>query len=46
MAHEARLLSDTSFFGLVLMVTLTNLIGLAGLSWRAKRVGQKLFSGI
>ncbi len=45
-AHEAQLLSATSFFGLVLMVTLTNLVGLAGLSWRAKRPHQRNFSAI
>lgn len=46
MAHQANLLTATSFFGLVLMVTLTNLVGLAGLSWRAKRVRRRLFSAI
>lgn len=46
MAREAQLLSATSFFGLVLMVTLTNLVGLAGLSWRAKLVSQRNFSSI
>ncbi|MBK9578635.1 MAG: cation:proton antiporter [Fibrobacterota bacterium] len=43
-AREAGLLSATTFFGLVLMVTLTNLVGLAGLSWRAQQLGQKIFS--
>lgn len=46
LAREAQLLSATSFFGLVLMVTLTNLVGLAGLSWRAKRLSQRNFSAI
>lgn len=41
MAHQAKLLSASTFFGLVLMVTLTNLVGLAGLSWQARRVASK-----
>lgn len=45
MAREAGMLSASTFFGLVLMVTFTNLVGLAGLSWRARQLGQKIFSG-
>lgn len=43
MAHQANLLSASTFFGLVLMVTLTNLVGLAGLAWRARKVTAKNF---
>lgn len=42
MARQANLLSASTYFGLVLMVTLTNLVGLAGLAWQARRVASKI----
>jgi len=46
MAREAGLISATSFFGLVLMVTLTNLVGLGGLALRSKRPCSIKLEGI
>lgn len=45
MARQGGALSATTYFGLVMMVTLTNLVGLAGLSWRLRKAPKELFSG-
>lgn len=44
LAMSSGMVGPTTYLALVLMVALTNLIGLAGLTWRVRHPAQKIFS--
>ncbi len=44
LAMSSGMVGPTTYLALVLMVALTNLIGLAGLTWRVRHPAQKFFS--